>query len=104
VACGRIAHPHLEGDVPAQDADPALDDLPGFEPVRSGWVRWGEELSRADYLHRWTTVSSMMIAPETERAERLARMESVLDADPATTGRAELRLPTATEVLVYRRA
>jgi SAM-dependent methyltransferase len=104
VACGRIAHPQLGGDVPGQDADPGFDDLPGFEPVRSGWVRWAENLPRADYLHRWTTVSSMMIAPDAERAERLARMDAVLDADPETCGRDELHLPTATEVVVYRRA
>ncbi|WP_052226486.1 class I SAM-dependent methyltransferase [Microbacterium mangrovi] len=104
VACGRIAHPHLEGDEPSQDADPAHDDLPGFAPVDSGWVRWSEDLARADYLHRWATVSSMMIASESERAERLARMDAVLDADPTTRGRTSLQLPTATEVLVYRRA
>jgi len=104
VACGRIAHPQLDGSVPDWREDPPMDDLPGFEPVRCGWVRWSEDLPRPDYLHRWATVSSMLVAPEAEQAERLARMADVLDADPGTRGRAVLRLPTATEVLVYRRA
>ncbi|HKT57179.1 MAG TPA: class I SAM-dependent methyltransferase, partial [Microbacterium sp.] len=104
VACGHIAHPHLEGPVPDQRVDPEFDDLPGFAPVRSAWVRWAEDLPRADYLHRWATVSSMLIASPEERADRLARMEAVLDADPETRGRTVLHLLTATQVLVYRRA
>lgn len=104
VACGRIAHPAREGGVPDQSGDPAIDDLPGFEPVRSAWVRWSEDLAREDYLHRWETVSAMLIATESERSERLERMEAVLDAAPDTAGRDILHLPVATQVWVYRRA
>jgi SAM-dependent methyltransferase len=103
VACGRIAHPHLEGAVPDQDVPPAQPPLPGFEPVDSAWVRWSEAIAREDYLRRWSTVSAFLVADERRRQEMRSQMVEVLDGDLGSRGQDVLQLPQATEVLVYRR-
>jgi SAM-dependent methyltransferase len=104
LACGRIAHPWLKGEAPDQDVPPVLDALPGFEGRGSTWVRWQEDIGRVDYLRRWSTVSSLLVADDRQREDLLSRMAAVLDGDPDTRGRDLLRLRHATEVLVYRRA
>jgi SAM-dependent methyltransferase len=103
VACGRIAHAHLQGAVPDQDVAPALRPLPGFEPVDSVWVRWSEAIAREDYLCRWSTVSAFLVADDPRRQVMRAQMEAELDRDLGSRGQEVLQLGHATEVLVYRR-
>jgi SAM-dependent methyltransferase len=103
IACGRIMHPHLTGEIPDQNLAPALDPLPGFDQVDSTWFRWRETISRLDYLRRWSTVSAFLVADEPSRKDLLSRMETVLDSHPDCCGRAVLEFPHATQVLVYRR-
>lgn len=103
VACDSIAHPD-HGDLPDDHSSPpTLGVLPGFAPVTSTRVEWSEDISRADYLRRWSTVSTLMTAGDDRRRELLQRMERVLDTDPETSGRSQLPLRQATDVLVYRR-
>jgi len=101
-AAHRIAHPAV-AEVDGT-ADSAADDLPGFVFVRRVELRWSERITRADYLGRWSTVSTFLVADDRTRAEMTAAIESVLDEDPQTAGRAEFELPIVTDVFLYRRA
>ena len=66
-------------------------------------IAWSENISRDDYLRRWGTISSVLVADRRSKTEMLAAIETVLDDAPETSGRAELVLPQLTEVYRYRR-
>lgn len=101
-AAHRIAHPA----VTEQDGttSSAADELPGFVFVRRDEVRTVERIARGDYLRRWGTVSTFLVADDARRGEMTADIERILDADPATRGRKILDLPVVTDVFVYERA
>lgn len=98
-ACHRIAHPA----VAEKDAttDSAADELPGFTFDRRAEIAWSESITRADYIARWLTVSSFLVADDETRAQMVARLEAILDADPQTAGRTRFELPMLTDVFVY---
>lgn len=98
-ACHRIAHPA----VAAKDAttDSAADELPGFTFDRRAEIAWSEHITRADYIARWLTVSRFLVADDETRAQMVARLEAILDADPQTAGRTRFELPMLTDVFVY---
>lgn len=100
-AAHRIAHPAVADDDGTTSS--AAEDLPGFELLRHREIRWSERISRGDYLKRWCTVSTFLVADDATRATMLAAIEDVLDADPATRGLEEFDLPIVTDVFVYRR-
>lgn len=100
-ACHRIAHPAVgEQDATTDSAD---SELPGFALIRREVLRWSEHISRAHYLRRWATVSSLLVADGPDRERMLGEIEAVLDQDEETRGRAQLELPQVTGVFVYRR-
>ncbi|MBO0979426.1 class I SAM-dependent methyltransferase [Microbacterium sp. SD291] len=101
-AAHRIAHPAV-ADLDAT-TDSAAEELPGFQLVRREELCWRESITRTDYLSRWWTVSSFIVADDRTRSEMTAAVERVLDEDPATRGRAEFELPQVTDVFLYRRA
>lgn len=101
-AAHRIAHPAVgESDGTTTSA---ADQLPGFHFLAATQLRWTERIRRADYLKRWSTVSTFIVAAPDERAAMIAAIESVLDSDPETKGRDAFDLPIVTDVFVYRRA
>lgn len=103
-ACYRIAH-HVAS--PRDDARPDAfpsPALPGFDALPGQSFRWVEDITRADYLARWQTVSGVRAASEEERARRIAEMERVLDRDPATADRDVLPLTHVTALHRYRLA
>lgn len=96
-----VAHPGLDtatGEEPVERSS----ELPGLELIAHEVVPWSEQLSRADYLRRWLTVSSFLTAEPARRAEMLAQIEQILDASPETAGAAVLDLAHRTDVFVYR--
>ncbi|WP_311245014.1 class I SAM-dependent methyltransferase [Microbacterium sp. WCS2018Hpa-23] len=101
-AAHRIAHPAVAEEDGTTSS--AADELPGFVHVRQEQIRWTERIRREDYLKRWSTVSSFLVADDDERARMLAAIEAILDADSDTRGREEFDLPIVTDVFVYRRA
>lgn len=101
-AAHRIAHPAVADDDGTTSS--AAEILPGFEFAERQEIRWSERISRADYLKRWSTVSTFLVADEAARTTMLAAIEDVLDADPAVRGLEEFDLPIVTDVFVYRRA
>ncbi|KJL46501.1 Ubiquinone/menaquinone biosynthesis C-methyltransferase UbiE [Microbacterium hydrocarbonoxydans] len=100
-AAHRVAHPAV-GDADSTSAS-AADDLPGFTFVQHAELRWRERITRADYLGRWSTVSTFLVADEAGREEKMAAIERVLDQNPHTAGRTEFDLPMITAVFLYRR-
>ncbi|MFJ4224957.1 class I SAM-dependent methyltransferase [Microbacterium sp. NPDC089695] len=100
-AAHRIAHPA----VAEQDGTSAsaVEELPGFAFVRRAEIRTVETITRADYLSRWGTVSTFLVASDDRRAQMRSSIESVLDADPTTRGQETLDLPVVTDVFVYAR-
>lgn len=102
LACSRIAHPAYRSDDGELPPEPEPDDLPGFAFVSRSVIPWVEPITRDRYIARWLTVSSFLAADEGRRAEMLAAVNAVLDADPDTAGRTEFDLPMVTEVFVYR--
>lgn len=103
LACEVIAHPDSDGIAVDHSVPPVLNQLPRFEPVSSARVHWSEQITRADYLNRWLTVSTLIAADLEHRRELIRKMEHVLDSDAETAGRSMLSLRQVTEVLVYRR-
>lgn len=99
-ACTRVAHPDLTDGLTADESVTAT--LPGFDDPRFVQVPWQERITRADYIARWLTVSSFLAASDDERVRMVAEVESILDADPETSGREEFDLPQITDVYVYR--
>lgn len=100
-AAHRIAHPAVgESDGTTTSA---ADELPGFDHVGATQLRWTERIRRVDYLKRWMTVSTFLVAGHDERNAMLAAIEAVLDSDPETQGREAFDLPIVTDVFVYRR-
>ncbi|OAN43338.1 class I SAM-dependent methyltransferase [Microbacterium sp. H83] len=101
-AAHRVAHPAV------QDADGTSDatseELPGFQLRSHDELRWTERITREDYLRRWSTVSTFLVAEPHERDHMLARITRILDAHPETRGATEFELPIVTDVFVYRRA
>lgn len=99
-ACHRVAHPAVgESD---GTTDSAAEELPGFAFEKRIELRWSEQITRADYLGRWLTVSTFLAADEETRTTMLAQLNSILDADPATAGREVFDLPMLTDVYLYR--
>lgn len=101
-AAHRIAHPAVADEDGTTSS--AADELPGFVHVRHEQIHWTERIRREDYLRRWSTVSSFLVADDDERAGMFAAIEAVLDADSETRGRDDFDLPIVTDVFVYRRA
>lgn len=101
-AAQRIAHPAVDDADPAASTTP--DALPGFVFLQNLELRWRETITRDDYLSRWGTVSSFIVADDSTRAGMIAAIERVLDEHPATRGRAEFELPQVTSAFIYRRA
>lgn len=101
-AAHRIAHPAVSEDDGTTSS--ATDELPGFAFVRHEQIHWRERIRRDDYLRRWSTVSTFLVADAHARAEMFAAIEAVLDSDPATQGLEEYDLPIVTDVFIYRRA
>lgn len=98
-ACHRVAHPAVaENDVTTASA---ADELPGFAFDRRAEIAWSETITRADYIARWLTVSSFLVADEETRARMVAQLEAILDADPQTAGTSQFELPMRTDVFVY---
>lgn len=97
LACYAIAHPGATEN----GNDPAPAAPPGFRLREAREVPWVDHLSREHYVSRWLTVSSFLAADPARRAEMVAAVEAVLDADPSTRGRTMLELPTRTWVEVY---
>ncbi|MCK3768945.1 methyltransferase domain-containing protein [Microbacterium aerolatum] len=100
-ACHRVAHPAVSAGADSTTASAAAE-LPGFAFDHRTEIAWAEQITREDYIRRWLTVSSFLAADEATRAAMVAQLNSILDADPATAGRAEFTLPMITEVFVYR--
>jgi len=98
-ACHRVAHPA----VAEKDAttDSAAEELPGFTFERHTEIAWSERITRADYIARWLTVSSFLAADESTRADMIAQVEAILDADPQTAGQSQFALPMRTAVFIY---
>lgn len=101
LACHRVVHPAVGAD---DDTSASAADLPGFVLDVHEEVRWTERISREDYLRRWGTVSSFLVADDAERAAMVADLEAVLDGADETRGEAEFDLPHLTDVFRYRRA
>lgn len=101
-ACHRIAHPAVAED--DETTSSAAEELPGFKFGSHQTIRWRERIRRADYISRWLTVSSFMVASDAERARMLDEIERILDTDPQTAGRDDFDLPQITDVYVYRAA
>lgn len=99
-AAHRIAHPAVADEDGTTSS--AAEVLPGFAHVRNEQIHWAEQIRREDYLKRWSTVSSFLVADDDERARMFTAIETVLDADPETRGRDEFDLPIVTDVFVYR--
>ncbi|MEV4735297.1 MULTISPECIES: class I SAM-dependent methyltransferase [unclassified Microbacterium] len=100
-AAHRVAHPA----VAEQDGTSAsaTEQLPGFAFVRRDDIRTVESIRRDDYLRRWATVSTFLVADATGRAKMIADIEQILDEDPTTRGLDVLELPVVTDVFVYER-
>lgn len=99
-ACYRVAHPTIVDESTMTAA--AEEVLPGFSLVEKAAVPWWEDITRADYVSRWLTVSTFLAADDETRSGMVGQIERILDEDPDTAGRTELRLPQVTEVFVYR--
>lgn len=100
-ACHRVAHPGVSAEADSTTAS-AADELPGFTFDHRREIAWSEQITRDDYIRRWLTVSSFLASDESTRAAMVAQLNSILDADPATAGRADFTLPSVTDVFVYR--
>lgn len=101
-ACHRVAHPAVaEKDATTESAAEALL---GFTFDHRSEIEWSESITRSDYIARWLTVSSFLVADEETRAKMIAQLEAILDADPHTAGRTQFDLPMLTDVFVYRLA
>lgn len=98
-ACHRVAHPA----VAAEDAttESAAEELPGFVFDRRAEIAWSENITRSAYIARWLTVSSFLVADEDTRAQMVAELEAILDADPQTADQSQFELPMLTDVFVY---
>ncbi len=101
-AAYHVAHPGLSL-TEDEDGRPRRESLPNLESVSAEAIRWEEQISRQDYLRRWLTVSSFLVAKPSVRAEMVSRIARILDEDPASAGREQLVLPHVTEVLLYRK-
>lgn len=101
-SCHRIVHPAVSASDDTTRA--AAEELPGFRFVRHEELAWREAISRDDYIGRWTTVSSFLVADAPRRAKMLADVHHVLDEHVDTAGRREFDLPHLTDVYLYRRA
>lgn len=101
-AAHRVAHPAV-GD---QDGttESAAEELPGFEFVDRTEFRWTERITRSDYLSRWSTVSTFLVADDAARAGMTAAIERILDSSPPTAERDAFDLPLVTDLFRYRRA
>lgn len=99
-ACHRVAHPAVSDTDTTTES--AAEELPGFTFVEREKLRWSEQITRADYLSRWLTVSTFLAADEETRAGMITRLGSILDVDPATAGREVFTLPMVTETFVYK--
>lgn len=100
-AASRVIHPAV-GE--ADETTSTAEELPGFRFDRLESFRWVERITRADYLARWSTVSTFLIADPAAKAAMTAAIEEILDADAATRGRESFDLPHLTDVFLYTRA
>ncbi|MGM7696655.1 class I SAM-dependent methyltransferase [Microbacterium sp. A84] len=103
-ACSRIVHPAYRSDDDEIPPEPEPDVLPGFAFSHRAEIAWSERITRGDYIARWLTVSSFLVADGPTHAAMLRAVEQVLDRDPETAGKEDFELPQITEVFVYRAA
>ncbi|ALX66888.1 class I SAM-dependent methyltransferase [Microbacterium sp. XT11] len=101
-ACHRLLHPAVGSQDDTTSSAAAV--LPGFAFEQHREIAWTERISRDDYVGRWTTVSSYLVAPPERRSRLIEAISLVIDTDPDTAGRSEFDLPHVTDVFVYRRA
>jgi SAM-dependent methyltransferase len=69
-----------------------------FDPLDRREFSFVHRLDRPAVRARFASVSFIAALPAARRAEALDRIEALLDADPATTGRAEVDLPYRCEL------
>lgn len=100
-AAHRVAHPAVGAD--DQTTGSAAEELPGFELDSHAVIAWSERITREDYLRRWETISSVLVADDRTKAAMLEAVEDILDGHPETSARTELVLPQLTDVYRYRR-
>lgn len=98
-AC-RVIKPEM---AEADETDSPAEVLPGFRCDRVETFRWSEQITRADYLARWSTVSTFLVADDSTKAAIMTAIERILDEDPATRDRTDFVLPHLTDVFVYTR-
>lgn len=98
-ACHRVAHPAVTDEDATTDS--AAEELPGFTFERRTEIAWSENITRADYISRWLTVSSFLVAEDETRAQMVAQLEAILDAHPQTAGQSQFALPMRTDVFIY---
>lgn len=98
-ACARVLFSAL-GE-PAAATAAASTELPGFVLREHQEISWSEQIRRDDYLGRWSTVSSFLVAATDQRREYLGQLNAILDASPQTSAEAVLTLPQVTDVYVY---
>ncbi|MCM3779007.1 class I SAM-dependent methyltransferase [Microbacterium hydrocarbonoxydans] len=99
-AAARVIHPAV-GE--ADETTSTAEDLPGFRFDRLESFHWSEPITRDDYLARWSTVSTYLVAEPSAKAAMTAAIEEILDADAATRGLDGLELPHLTDVYLYTR-
>lgn len=100
-AAHRIAHPAVHDDDGTTES--AAAHLPGFDFVDRTEFRWSERITRSDYLSRWATVSTFLVADEATRSAMTAQIEAILDASEITAGEESFDLPMVTDLFRYRR-
>lgn len=101
-AAARVIHPAV-GDDDETTASTA-EELPGFRFERLDSFHWSEPIMRDDYLARWSTVSTFLVADPAEKAAMTTAIEAILDTDAATRGLEFFELPHITEVYLYTRS
>lgn len=99
-AAARVIHPAV-GE--ADETTSTAEELPGFRFDRLETFHWTEPITRDDYLARWSTVSTFLVADPAGKAAMTAAIEEILDADAATRGLEGFELPHLTDVYLYTR-
>ncbi|PCE13646.1 hypothetical protein AUC47_07500 [Microbacterium sp. SZ1] len=100
-AAARVIHPAVGDD--DETTGSTSEELAGFRFERLETFHWSEPITRDDYLARWSTVSTFLVAPPSGKAAMTAAIEEILEADAATRGLDGFELPHLTDVYLYTR-
>jgi SAM-dependent methyltransferase len=76
----------------------AFDAAPGFTPLQGRRYRHRHELDRAALLDRAASISFVAALPDAARAQLLAEIGRVVDAEPSLAGPGPLVVPYRTEL------